>query len=400
MISSYGEIFIGVNVNPKTKEPVFVVREEHHDRTVIILGLVASDINEYVYAPIGTGYLNSSDDTQYSAPTQVTGYPRSHTPGGLKPEYRGRGYGTCLYTGLVQLATAGYEKFVKLNRLDGKGAGICSAVDDRSDEAEEWWQSAVRRGMAHKDYGTATVDGDDRDSETETNEDEDLFDYMSSRSARDVRTAIHEAVDGHSEWSVASIYLRGDLERTVEKEEKEIEANYYTYKDALKYRLIAVQAPWDGSFEDWTKLVTDSHIKDTADGSHKDVILALNVAHQDVEVVGKLALIARAAGATDREVTELMIRNRYQMDIISKELPEPPAWHARFGPRIRRMRIPPQTETGAKENPARWTRAIGTKRRNPGLEPSGQDRRELARALENLEARREALGWNLISDLP
>jgi len=126
-------VFLGIVVNPKTKQPLYVVKRSGTWRTVDLY--VAT---EGSYDPVGDGYLN--EDGSWAGPTRLTGLPRSHTPSGVK--VKGGGYGTALYTGLVLLASSDAERLYDIggNRsVIGRGHGICSDDNGRSEAASAWW---------------------------------------------------------------------------------------------------------------------------------------------------------------------------------------------------------------------------------------------------------------------
>ncbi len=409
MIRNEGtSIFLGAVVQPKTKSPVWVQRKAHTFRTVNVLVPGASSNGIYVIE--GEGYLDGGDmGAEYLNATKVSGFPRAHTPEGVRSE--GRGFGTCLYTGLVLLATAieDDEIYPGVVRFPGSGYGICSDEDTRKRAASDWWEAAVNRDLAQQESGS--VDGSDNTS-TETVEDVDLSDYVPSRRwsavLNEVSDAVHEYSDG---WSPSDIRIRGDLEREVPGEDAEVTADYYTLDSAEKHKLVVVRETREGMLMEWGK---DPNI--VADAYYKDVILALNVVDQSPILVGKLAAGARAAGATEAEVTAMIMRNRYGIDLLNRSVGSVGVEHTGeyFG-RLRGRALHLQ-KTGVRgpdasgimvTNPRRGRRSPPTHEpppppmeKNPPPVPTGSTRTEIERDLERLERRRDDLGWNKLEDLP
>jgi hypothetical protein len=391
MISTSSVVFLGVVVQPKTKQPVFVQRRAFTARTVDILS-----IEGLGYTHSGDGYLeDKGGDFDYLRPTEVTGLPRSHTPSGVKKQ--GGGFGTCLYTGLVLLADARARNLLDVPSTAGRGSGICSESYTRSAAATRWWRAALERGLTHQEEGE--IEGPS-ETETEELEGEDVFDHVSSRQRRSIEGAIEEAVSDHSGWSVSGISIAADLSREVEAESdseygSSVTADYYKIGDAERSNLIAVEQVIPGDIMAWAKWKDE---EDHGDKIFKDVILALNVAHEDLQVAARLALLAKHAGATELEVTRMMQRNKYGYDSLRAVTlsGEPQMVLPLMGAR-RRTRKPPATEGGApQENPP----TIPVPRRNPPPSPTASDRRDLEREAEALERRRDDLGWSKIEDLP
>ena len=128
-----GLTVLGLVANPKTHEPALVVTDGEY---VSIRSLSES-------APLrrlGRGYY----EEQYNDPEELTGYPRSHTPDGVV--IKGKGWGTALYTALALGAHQETNDLVKI-KMRGSGDGISSWTDNRSNEADKWWASALDPGM-------------------------------------------------------------------------------------------------------------------------------------------------------------------------------------------------------------------------------------------------------------
>lgn len=383
-------MFLGVVVNPKTKEPVFVQRSSDGELYIDIL-IAQKAEGKVVYETIGVAYLqdNSEPHSDYLNATAVTGFPRVHTPDGLEKAFKNQGYGTSLYIATLLLATARAERLMRLSEIAGDGAGICSESKTRSESASAWWAAAVERGLAR------TMSGESGNStpETETLEDEDLTDYMSSRGRQKSIDAIQEAVGGYSEWYPTNISIRGDVEREVERH-RDIEADYITYDLAKKKNLIAVLNPVIGDLAFWAKDLDEASIDDAAQYTSKAVILGLNVAHQATEVVGKLAMLALAAGATETEVTRLVTRNRLGVDKLTFA-PHVSAYSPdRFkpNPEPRRTKLPPRIKR-VRPEPVVFAH-------NPAPEPTEAQYRDLVAISRDLDERRAALGWADLEDMP
>ncbi len=392
MLRSTGTVFLGVVVNPKSKAPVYVTRQAQKERTVDIWTVAESSLGkrDRFYVDIATGYLEEVDgDFEYRAPSLLTGYPRSHTPSALKKgTEHGAGFGTCLYTGLVLLATADHEGDLVVPNLLGSDAGICSDTESRSDEADRWWRRARQLGMVYQEKGD--VESNDEATEEEVVEDEDLTDYMSRVATRRIYQEINDAVGDAGDWSLKRVAsIRGDVYRDIPLGgSKYVVADIYTYEAARKAHLVAVRDVEEGTPIVWAKSGADAVDVD------KDAILALNVANEDTIMAGKLARLAQGAGATEREVTHFMMRNRFGVDSWRSV----PALYVGGEPidRMKHHRSPPPTEDGeppASQNP------LPIFRRNPET-PSAGERGTLERHMAELDRRRDDLGWNHLEALP
>jgi hypothetical protein len=396
-IQTHEPVFLGVVVNPKTHQPIYVVREGGTNLTVQIWWRRPRYSGGSSYWEYGSGYLN--DSKEYAGPTDVTGLPRSHTPSGVVD--KGGGFGTTLYTGLVLLATAHSHGEIAVRGVIGRGMGISSEENTRSTAASAWWEAANRRGLAKQDEGTTG----EPEEETEELNEERISDYVSSRAWRQIESAITDAVD-QTEWRVTGgVTVTADIARTVESDSgsEDITADYYTYESATTHKLVAVRQTSRGGMWSWAGM-------SVKDGGHvdtfKEVILALDVAGEDLRLVGKLALIAQAAGASEVDITNMMVRHRFGVDLVSRrrevvfEAFDEPAPVASSPPKSTRRRVPPPYEKGRPRpqapvpNPA--DRIV---RRNPGP-PTANDQKQIDRALDDLERRRDDLGWNKLEDLP
>lgn len=415
-IRTHESVFLGVVVNPKTKAPVYVVRREHTEMTVDIWSVRQPTVDELalaagkpippMYGQHGAGYLN--EDPDYAAPTTVSGYPRSHTPVGV--EIKGGGYGTCLYTGLVLLATARFNGEIVLPRtVRGDAAGISSTGSDgtRSAAADAWWSAAYQRGLTDREYGEDEVADEDRyEKEEITNE--NLRDYLSRLSYQRLVNEITQTIEGQTEWTVDDVVIKVDMNRQVEidmerRSGQSVLVDVYTMESAIKHHLVCLTNTQRGGIFSWASYDPGNNLK------HVDVeaILALNVAREDVRMVARLAAVAKAKGATDAQVTQMLMRNRFGADIVSRQLTYDEAPGGRVMPR----EIAEAAIDALARNPGRRRRQPRPERgtqppnhapipaqRNPSI-PSASDRKTLERDLTDLESRRRDLGWHEIEDL-
>jgi hypothetical protein len=396
MLRTQQVVFLGVTVNPKTRTPVYVTRGAYKERTVDIwiVSEAAAQRRDKFYVDVGQGYLEEpGGDPDYLKATQLTGYPRAHTPNGVKRE--GIGLGTCLYTGLVMLATAAEESDLAVPNLAGSNAGICSDRDSRSPSATRWWRRAKQIGLTTSEEGD--VDGDEHDEE-EIEEDEDLTNYMNLAGRRRVFELIANEMDNHGEWRPSDIELRGTVTRTVSRGGGYVVADIFTYESAVEHNLIAVRDVEVGTPIVWARNTAG------ALETYKDVILALNVAHEDTLMVAKLARLAQEGGATDRELAAFMMRARFGID--SYQVRASLYAEDELFPEDAPKRTPPPTE----ERPSKTDKArvldklarAGTARPNPPIPiprrnpetPTAADRRTIEQSLSELDKRRADLGWN------
>lgn len=194
-----GLTVIGLVANPKTHEPALVVTDGEY---VSIRGLKASDPLQR----LGRGYFGENRDE----PSDITGLPRSHAPEGVL--IKGKGWGTALYTGLALGAHQSYEDLIEI-MMWKKGDGICSWTNNRSLDADKWWDAAVKIGLADQRV----------EEETEKEEEVDL-----NLSPSD----LDRFVDEGEVVYVNSVSV--DIEKTIEKT-----VELYTYKEAADKRHLA-----------------------------------------------------------------------------------------------------------------------------------------------------------------
>ena len=117
---------------------------------------------------MGQGYFDSETNYRtesYAFSTMATGFPRAHTPSGVKVE--GGGFGTVLYSALCLASHIDWIGEVITPDLAENGIydGISSMPRvsppyKRSEEAEAWWSAAkMRFNLAYEVMATNTVTG-------------------------------------------------------------------------------------------------------------------------------------------------------------------------------------------------------------------------------------------------
>jgi len=121
--------FLGCVLNPKTNLPCPVYKEK--TRTVDVFDPLLEDKE-------GSGYFDNGEHGEDYSASEKSGFPRVHTPTGVKT--RKAGYGTVLYTGLCLAAKLEDNGSLKL-ATQVAGAGI-SSNENRSNAAEAWWSAA------------------------------------------------------------------------------------------------------------------------------------------------------------------------------------------------------------------------------------------------------------------
>jgi hypothetical protein len=138
-------------VNPKTGEPFFCVSDIVDKRPVRDF-----DIRDFNGGLQGSGYFETSKDDSYYASAKATGYPRVHTPQGVRKQ--GVGNGTCLYVAGACAVTVRHDREYdnlslsewNLNTgvsFDERRTGV-SSTQERSAKASTWWSKAIKAGLA------------------------------------------------------------------------------------------------------------------------------------------------------------------------------------------------------------------------------------------------------------
>lgn len=142
-------------VNPKTGVPFFCVSDMHDD---VERPSHDYEIRDFNGANQGTGYFETNRSSDYYVSAKKTGYPRIHTPQGVRQE--GVGNGTCLYVAgacaVEVLEKREYEDLPQIGwnlvtgvNYDDRKSGI-SSTQDRSVKASKWWRKAVKVGLAEE----------------------------------------------------------------------------------------------------------------------------------------------------------------------------------------------------------------------------------------------------------
>ena len=362
-VQTRNEVFLGIVVHPKTKRPIYVTRERGHSLTVQTWEEATENPEGAgLFTRMGEGYLDSGN-SEYAITATLSGFPRSHTPGGVS--VRGGGYGTCLYTGLVLLAHAESESLIHTGNISASGSGISSRSADRSSSADAWWVAAGERGL------TTQIEGPGGEEMVEEEEEgADVEDHVSSRAWTKIRELIQESVSEYEGWWPTDIHVTADLKRETEQE-ADIEVDVYTFDSAWAHGLVALidvvpsaDEGEDNAIETWASAEEDID----AVIASKEVLLGLNLAHEPRAIAEKLVRIAAALGATEQEVADMRLRNR-----MSITLPEDAPASASEGAPVEALRIPQRRRLTA----------------------------EAREALDRLaDHRAQTLPWSEIEDLP
>lgn len=148
----------GLVVNPRNGRPFGCDRTKL--RTVQIFDLNRIDGDPNADAPVeGEGYFEQGSDDEHGQSAQITGFPRVHTPSGVRS--KGEGNGTCLYTALCLAAAMDDDGDLSFCDLEVSGQGI-SSNSHRSRSAGEWWEAAKERfGLAHEVTKELSVEFED-----------------------------------------------------------------------------------------------------------------------------------------------------------------------------------------------------------------------------------------------
>jgi hypothetical protein len=228
--------FLGCVLNPKTNLPCPVYKEKQ--RTVEVYDPALDDKE-------GSGYFDDGDHgTDYSA-SEKSGFPRVHTPSGVKT--RRSGYGTVLYTGLCLAAKLEDRGYLKI-ATNVAGAGISSNTN-RSNAAEAWWSAAKNEfDLAY----SVEVEGAEEEEEEEYEET-----ITSTRGIRAVRDAVLAALDPEGDLYIDEVTVKGTIKRMVSTGASE--ADVYPYdrtQGCLGAKSMVpfwfVSEAYDGSDHLWT----------------------------------------------------------------------------------------------------------------------------------------------------
>lgn len=179
---------------------------------------------------IGIGYLGNPKGG-YGGDKLVAGAIRAHCPKGVS--IKEQAYGTCLYVGLAALAA------IKYGMLIGS-APKSETYGPRYQEADEWWENAINRGLA-QEVELDDIEPEESDEE-ETSEETGTFTF-SRGIMRSIRAEINEEIDldGYDEIKSIeipeSIDYEYTLSRTVENEVTGV-AGVMSVMDAIDQGLV------------------------------------------------------------------------------------------------------------------------------------------------------------------
>lgn len=280
-----GLTVIGVVVNPKTKQPLLACTDGDY---VSIRSL--EDVG--LFDKLGVGYHSENHERA----TDVTGYPRVHTPDGVKT--KGGGYGTALYTALCVGAWQVYEGRARIG-MRGDKPGISSAEDDRSRAASRWWEAAVSSGLAERE----TEEGDD---ETEEHVSLDV-------DAEDLERIASGLDEG------AHITYVNDVNVDVTKPGEDQIFDFYTFDSAQGHNLVlfgcSVEIP-SMPIADQLRFLSTREIEsgDAIYECDQAALLALDVRGLAPGFIDLLALAYRGAELGDRAIDDLRYRFEHQLD--------------------------------------------------------------------------------------
>lgn len=186
--------FLGCVLNPKTNLPCPVYKEK--TRTVEVYDPLLEDKE-------GAGYFDNGDHGASYSASEQSGFPRVHTPTGVKT--RKAGYGTVLYTGLCLAAKLEDRGYLKIDTRVA-GAGI-SSNENRSNAAEAWWRAAKNEfDLAY----SVEVEGAEEEEEEEYEETID-----STRGIRAVYDAVTNALNPDGDLVISEVTVKGTLKRMV-----------------------------------------------------------------------------------------------------------------------------------------------------------------------------------------
>jgi hypothetical protein len=196
--------FLGCVLNPKTNLPCPVYKEKQ--RTVDVFDPLLDDKE-------GSGYFDDLDHgADYSA-SEKSGFPRVHTPSGVKT--RKSGYGTVLYTGLclaAKLEDAGHLKLA----TNTAGPGI-SSNENRSNAAKAWWSAAKDTfDLAY----SVELEGEEEEEEYEETLD-------SSRAISRLRETLENLLEPDGDLDINEVIVKGTLKKMVSTGPSE--ADVYPY---------------------------------------------------------------------------------------------------------------------------------------------------------------------------
>lgn len=276
-----GLTVLGLVANPKTHEPALVVT----DGTYVSLRGLKEAIP---LQRLGRGYYEEHSNE----PQQLTDLPRSHTPDGVL--IKGKGWGTALYTALTLGAHQCDQELVEIE-MWRPGDGICSWTDNRSAEADKWWDAAVRLGLAERNV----------EEETETDESVDL-----ELDPSDLDRFV-------SEGSVSYVNsVNVDIEKTIEKTVELFRYSEASDRRHLAYVAMNVEVPKGLSVPAcleflWRAVRDDSDLVTEADPVG---LLALDVRALCRPAIHLLSLCYGEAGLDNAACDEMYLRYERGLD--------------------------------------------------------------------------------------
>lgn len=240
--------FLGCVLNPKTNCPCPVYKEK--TRTVEVYDPALDDKE-------GSGYFDNGDHGASHSASEASGFPRVHTPSGVKT--RKAGYGTVLYTGLclaAKLEDAGHLT------IDTKvtGAGV-SSNENRSSSAKAWWSAAKDTfDLAY----SVEVEGEEEEEEYEET-------LTSSRAISKLRETLESLLEPDGDLDIDKVVVKGTLTKSSASE-----ADVYPYDRTQGCLGAATMVPfwfvselYSGSDHLWD--YTDDFASLVADAEHIEV---------------------------------------------------------------------------------------------------------------------------------
>lgn len=227
--------FLGCVLNPKTNLPCPVYKDK--SRTVEVYD-PALDQKE------GDGYFDHGDHGADYTASEKSGFPRVHTPSGVKT--RKAGYGTVLYTGLCLAAKLEDAGHLKID-TQVAGAGISSNAN-RSNAADAWWSAA--KGEFDLVY-SVEIEGEEEEEEEEYEET-----LSSTRAISRLRETLENLLEPDGDLDIDEVIVKGTLKKMVSTGASE--ADVYPYDRAQGCLGAATMVPfwfvselYDGSEHLW-----------------------------------------------------------------------------------------------------------------------------------------------------
>ena len=279
--------FLGCVLNPKTNLPCPVYKEKK--RTVEVYD-PALDYKE------GSGYFDHGEHGDRYTASEGSGFPRVHTPDGVKT--RKAGYGTVLYTGLCLAAKLEDEGHLTID-TQVTGAGI-SSNENRSNSAEAWWSAAKDTfDLAY----SVEVEGEEEEQEEDFE-----AEYERGNFAGKVRAAVEEFLNSSEQFdgdvSVSSVNVYGKITKNVSAGPNE--ADVYPYDRTQGCLGAATMVPfwfvsplysgsdhlWDYYPDDFEGLVADAEHIEVFDDVFGCMVLTGGVSLDLVAFIQKVAVAA------------------------------------------------------------------------------------------------------------